>query len=136
MTATVGSTEFDFNVNANGSYSLSVNNQLWLQSGPTFFNGFGETWSTDSTDYPLVLVKVSSRYRNVDLEQWHETRFTYTLGNTSASVVVAIRLYEGDEFMSKVLFTQVINHTKVLNRKFHISQISHCEKLVSILHSA
>ena len=105
----VDSKEFDLKINNNGSYSVYINDKLWLQNGPTFFNGYGETWSTDSSKYPLVLSNVSYSSKP-GLKKWHETQFTYHLGNTTTSVEVAIRLYNGDGYTYKVLFTQVPKH--------------------------
>lgn len=99
--------EFELKINNDSSYSLSINGKMWLQSGPTFFNGYGKTWSTDSSQYPLILKNVRKISGGDVSEQWQETQFTYGLGNTNTSVVAAIRLYSGSIYSSRVLFTQV-----------------------------
>ena len=99
---------FDFKVSTTKSdYALYINGKLWLESGPTFFNGAGQTWSTDSSDFPLVLTKVNIVSGGGATEQWKETQYTFSMGNTTDSVMAAIRLYTGSVYSSRVLFTQV-----------------------------
>ena len=105
-----GDREFDFRHDDKGSYSLYINNKLWLENGPTFFNGYGKTWSTNSTDYPLLLKSVTQLSGGDVYEQWKETQFTYTLGDTKTSVIAAIRIYTKSIYTTtKVLFSQVRN---------------------------
>ena len=103
-----GDQDFDFRYDDKGSYSLYINGKLWLQNGPTFFNGYGKTWSTDSTESPLVLKSVTQLSGGDANEKWKETQFTYTLGNTKTSVIAAIRIYTASIYTTtKVLFSQV-----------------------------
>ena len=98
---------FYFKIENNGSYSLYINSKLWLESGPTFFNALGETWSIGSTDNPLIPSNVRNVTGGSVVEQWYETQFTYRLGNTTTSVMAAVRLYDG--IYRRVLFTQVLH---------------------------
>ena len=101
------SSSFEFQVNKAGSYTLNIDGKKWLESGPIFFNGYGKTWSTDSVDRKLVLRNVTTISGGDVTEQWRETQFTYSLGDTKTSVVAAIRLFSGSVDSSRVLFTQV-----------------------------
>ena len=108
MLTVSGDQDFDFRYDDKGSYSLYINGKLWLQNGPTFFNGYGKTWSTDSTESPLVLKSVTELSGGDANEKWKETQFTYTLGNTKTSVIAAIRIYTASIYTTtKVLFSQV-----------------------------
>ena len=72
-----------------------------------FFNAMDEVWSSDDDDYPLTLTGVRNVTGGGLVDGWFETQFTYTLGNTTAVVMVAIRRYN-TAYPSKILFTQVI----------------------------
>ena len=96
---------FDFRIKDDGSYALSADGKLWLESGPTFFNGFGKTWSTNSSANPLMLKKVTKQNGTAPTEKWAKTMFQYELGDTNTTVIATVMLYSG-VCGSGVLFTQ------------------------------
>ena len=104
-----GQKEFDFIFDSEGAYALYINGKLWLENGPTFFNGFGRRWSTNDLDYPIVLRNVKT-VTGVDIgEHWQERQLTYSLGDTNTTVIAAIRVYTSSIYTTtKVLFRQVV----------------------------
>ena len=67
----------------------------------------GNVWSSDDDDYPLILTGVRNITGGGASDSWFETQFTYTLGNTTTAVMVAIRRYNA-YYPAKILFTQVL----------------------------
>lgn len=93
----------DFNVitDAVGRYSIQVNNETWLNSGPTFFRANKKAYS--SSDGSLKLLNPPVATHGLDtLGPWHGDVFNYSLDGSS--VMTNVRIYEKH---SAAVFTQV-----------------------------
>jgi len=88
---------------SDGAYSVSVNKQLWLSSGPTFFYSNGSLHTTadgslKQRGHPVAVSGVDT------LGQWNGQMLLYTAGEAEVSVLV--RVYDTVNG-TLAIFTQV-----------------------------
>nr|XP_006815625.1 PREDICTED: uncharacterized protein LOC102804514 [Saccoglossus kowalevskii] len=91
-------------VSPDGTYSISVNNETWLNSANTFFNINGKLFSSD--DKTLLLVKISDPAPGADnLGNFMQQSIVWQALTKSGqkSVVTGIRVYKD---ISAVVFSQ------------------------------
>ncbi|XP_055899050.1 uncharacterized protein LOC106071759 isoform X1 [Biomphalaria glabrata] len=92
---------FVVNVVTDGSYSITVNGNIWLTSGYTFFNNNGKKYST--ADYSLKLSRSWSTSGRDIIGEWQSTNFDYLAA--SLPVTTTIKTYN-DPDIPIAIFTQ------------------------------
>ena len=95
--------QFAVQIESDGAYHISVNKQLWLSSGPTFFRNDGSLHST--ADGSLKQKGQPRTISGVDtLGHWKGQILSYSSGR--ANVSVSVRVYDATNG-KLAIFTQV-----------------------------
>jgi hypothetical protein len=79
-------------IDQNGSYNITVNNQLWLRSSRTAIYVDDRWYSTENNSLPLISITTAQGTDPI-LGAWNETKLTHNLvrNQTATSIVAHIR---------------------------------------------
>jgi hypothetical protein len=79
-------------IDQNGSYNITVNNQLWLRSSRTAIYVDDRWYSTENNSLPLISITTAQGTDPI-LGAWNETKLTHNLvrNQTTTSIVAHIR---------------------------------------------
>ncbi|XP_067662761.1 uncharacterized protein [Haliotis asinina] len=83
---------FEINVNTNGSYSISVQGNVWLQSAPTFVRVNKQVFST--AEGTLKLLETTATSGSDFIGKWQATNFLYQA--STCRFLASIYLYTPD----------------------------------------
>jgi hypothetical protein len=84
-----------------GTYSIKVNDKIWLQSAPTYFMADGLMRINGN----LSLIQSSGRSGYDKIGEWQTSDFFYTAG--SSNITASIRTYPYEIDNDFIVFSQV-----------------------------
>ncbi len=121
-------------VDESGSYTITINNQLWLRSSRTAIYVDDRWYSTENKSLPLVNITFAEGI-DPNLGNWNETKLTYNLvrHETSTLIIAHIRqwsivsaitfhLETGDKALTNKISLDM-NQVRTVFPSFNIEQL-------------